>query len=217
MSGFINNSNRTFLSVMDGKIVRRVKEGFEGAVSRQKTKGDKATVWEVRYDAVKGMITDIKTKEVEGFGKMWNISIDVEGQDALDVIPCELSMGYTSNPANCFLCCIENVDLSKPVTFAARENTRIVDGVEFKSTSLFLNQDGKAAKWAHTKDNPNGMPPKEEITVNGKKQWDSTKKMAWFEELIATKILPKLNAVTTQEVHEAEAVEPNEGQDDLPF
>jgi hypothetical protein len=215
MSGFISNTNRTFLSVMNGKIVRRSKEGAEHAVSRVNKKGD--TVWELPYDAVKGMITGIKTKEVSGFGKMWSILIDVEGSDALDVIPCELSLGYTGNPANCFVCCIENVDLSRPVTFTAKVNTFQVNGEDIQTTSLFLNQDGKATKWAHTKDNPNGMPDKEKVIFKGKEQWDNTKRMEWFEELIKTKIGTKLNVDPEPKEVVHMDIDPNPDQDSLPF
>ena len=50
---------KTFVTIFDGRLVTRVPEGTEGAVSRELQKGANAgkTVWEKTYSSVSGTIT----------------------------------------------------------------------------------------------------------------------------------------------------------------
>jgi len=71
-----------------------------------------------------------------------------------------------------------------------------VDGKN--KSSLFINQDGKALKHAFTRDNPNGMPDMEQVTVNGSQVWDDTKRLVFLQNMVDTTILPKLTEIQTQ-------------------
>ena len=57
---------------------------------------------------------------------------------------------------------------------------------------MFINQDGKALKHAYTRDNPNGMPDMEQVTVNGSPVWDDSKRLVFLQEMVDTKIIPEL-------------------------
>jgi hypothetical protein len=63
---------------------------------------------------------------------------------------------------------IPNINRAKTLSFIMGKDK--AKGRSF----LWLQQDDQSVKMAFTKDNPNGMPPWEEKTVQGKKQWDST-------------------------------------------
>lgn len=65
------NNNALYLSIGDGKITKRVKQPTEKSVSRKTKEGKE--VHEEIYDAISGVITDIKTQEHKTYGRFWNV------------------------------------------------------------------------------------------------------------------------------------------------
>ena len=68
-----------------------------------------------------------------------------------------------------------------------------IDGVN--RSSLFINQDGKAMKHAYSRENPNGMPDMEQVTVKGVLVWDDTKRLEFLDKMVHETIIPKLRAI----------------------
>jgi hypothetical protein len=171
----------------------------------------------MKYPSVTAKIVDILVEDTD-YGKQWAIML--LGEENGEDVYAKLTLMYNSKPATCFLCCIENADVTRPIEFTPKESKEIKDGKEIKSTSLFLNQDGHAIKWAHTKANMNGMPEPKQAVINGVKQWDNTDKLAFFEKIISEKVLPIIKGAAAESkshdfVDHVDAK--TESADDLPF
>lgn len=190
----LNNApSAIYLSIVSGKIARRVKDVTPEAKSR--TTEDGKLIHELYYDNLEGSITDISTKD-GNFGKQLLITITSDGEKAV------LQMPFSSGSASSFLKALPNVDLSQPVTLRPKME---VDG-EKKKTVLFITQNGKGIKWYWTKDNPGALPPMEKIKVKGKETWDDSKQLEFFENFLQ-EVRAKLNPAPA-------AVDNNE---DIPF
>lgn len=179
--GLQNSSNRTYLSVADGKIIQRVKEGTPNAIQRT-TKNGKV-VHEIKFGSLSGFLSGISIKENE-FGKDWVFEIEDSG----DVF--NLQMMYNSRYATTFLNALLNpvVDLNMPITITPW--SKEVDGKA--KTATYLKQGEDDIKWYFTKDEPNGMPPLEKVVFKGKEQWDDYKIMEFLKAQVETKIKPNL-------------------------
>lgn len=186
--GAINNSTAIYLSISDGKICRRVQSPTE--TSKQRTTKDGRVVNEEHYNGWMGKIINIQTRESE-YGKEWQVEIN----DGTSTVI--LSFKYSSGYAASFLKALPNVDFTKQVTLTPKVT---VDG-DKKRTTLFLNQNGSAIKWAYTKDNPNGCPGLKQIKVKGQTTWDDSDMMEFLENMVNNEILPQIKLNT----------------DDLPF
>ena len=176
----IKQTNAIYLTIADGKICRRVQTKTPDAVERL-TKDNKL-VFEEFYKGWRGTITDIKTREND-YGKNWMIYLTDEFGDYILQLP--YSSGYSAS----FLKALPNLDPSQPVTITPSLK---IEG-DKKRTSLFLNQNGVALKWAYTKDNPNGLPQLMQIKVKGKTTWDDSDIMEFLENMVNNEFLPKIN------------------------
>jgi hypothetical protein len=185
-----NNNSAIYLSISDGKIVRRFKEKTKDSVERVLTKGVNAgkTVHEEKYAFVEGLITNIEAKDSPQYGKNWIVTIQDETETYL------LQMDYSSGYSSAFLKALPNVDINSKVKLSPKMT---LEGDKKKAT-LFINQHGEAAKWAFTKDNPNGLPPMTKQKVKGKEVWDDSDMMEFLERMVNTEILPKLKSVAVE-------------------
>jgi len=138
-------NNTVYLSIVNGKLARRVKQKTETSVTR--VMKDQSTVEEEIYRSIEGSIIGIDIKNHEEYGE----SLLVYLKD--DRIYC-IQMNMNSRYATNFLKTLPNVDLEKVVEITPSE--KIVDGKQ--DSTIFINQDGKALKRHYTKDNPDGMP-----------------------------------------------------------
>jgi hypothetical protein len=181
-----NSTNATFLKVYDGKIVRTFKNATTDSKSRVNKSGN--TVHEEFYDYVEGRITSITTKEVDDYGKFWVIKLSDNGNDY------QLEFNYSGSVAASFLKALPNVDLTKPVRLSPKKT---VDGDKTRQT-LFINQDGKAAKWFWTKDNPGDLPGLSKVKVKGKETWDDSDQLEYLENYVKETILPQLNTAPVE-------------------
>jgi hypothetical protein len=178
--GLENNNFTIYLSIGDGKITRRVKEPT--ANSKQRTTKEGKVVNEEIYDAISGLIIDIKVTTHPQYGKFWNIFL----QDGEDVF-C-LQTNYSGSYASAFLKQLPNVDLSQRVRLIP--SMKIKDGK--KKPTLFINQHGKSLKHFYTKDDPNGLPEMVQKKFKGNLIWDDGDMMEFLEQMVNEKILPKL-------------------------
>jgi predicted DNA-binding transcriptional regulator AlpA len=170
--GAIQQTSAIYLSIMDGKIVRRFQSPT--AQSKERVTKEGKLVHEEIYKGWTGRITNVKTRESD-YGKDWQVYLQDEDGTAI------LSMRYSSGYASAFLKALPNVDLSREVTITPHIK---IEG-DKKRTGIFLNQDGKSVKWFYTKETTNGLPPLEQIKVKGVATWDDSKMMEFLEQRTA--------------------------------
>ena len=168
-----------YITILGGKLCQRVPKGTEGAVERINKIGN--VVYEKFYSSFTGKLIDIKTQEGT-YGKMWNFVFKDHEE------PYTLQLSYSNSFSTNFLKMLPNIDLSKEMKIAP--SVKNVDGKD--KSSLFVNQDGKSLKHAYSKDNPNGLPPMEQVTVKGVLVWDDTKRLEFLDNMVQTTIIPKL-------------------------
>ncbi len=180
--GLNTRQEGNFITILGGRFCLRVPEGTIGSASRVNKVGK--TVHEMFYDSFTGKLVGIKTQD-GSYGKSWIFSF----QDKEDVYHLQLS--YSNSFATALLKMLPNVDLSKEMKVSP--SVKEVDGKN--KSSLFINQDGVAIKHAFTKDRPNGMPDMEQVTVKGQLMWDDTKRIEFLHQMVASTIIPKLEAI----------------------
>ena len=188
-----NSNSAIYLSVSDGKIVRRFKEPTAQSKARTNKMGN--TVHEESYDYVEGMITAITVRDSD-YGKFWCVNI----QDGADSYI--LQFQYSGGNANSFLKSIPNADLRKPIRIRPAVE---IDG-DKKRSKLFLVQDDKALRWFWTKDNPGQMPNLKKIKIKGVEQWDDSDMMEYLEAYVKEHITPKLGGGDIANAQEDEDV-----------
>ena len=205
--GLENHEGGNYITILGGRFCQRVPEGTEGAEQRTNKLGK--TVWEKFYDSFTGKLVNIKTQD-GAYGKSWVFDF----KDNEEVYHLQLS--YSNSFATALLKMLPNIDLTKEMK--VQPDTKEVDGK--KKSSLFVKQDGVNMKHAYTKDNPNGMPPMEEIVIKGEKVWDDTKRLVFLHDMVMTQILPKLEGTkyTPESVDAlAEELKDKEGKEGLDF
>lgn len=174
-----------YYGVYEGKVSRSFKEPTKASKARVNKEG--RTVNEEFYDYIEGLITSIKVKEHDKYGRSWIITfLDDDG----DTLIWQLS--YSGGYAGAFLKILPNVDLTEPVRCipSYKENAK-----GKKQASVFIKQDGVSLKWAFTKDNKNGLPDLVKIIVKGKEQWDDTAQMQFLYNMVMDEIVPHLPKV----------------------
>ena len=179
--------NAIYLSIMEGKLIRRVKEAGEGSTERV-NKMDKI-VFEKKYKSVTGIIVAIKKRDHAEYGSDWRIHL--RNGETLFVI----SMYCSSNYAEDFMKRVENLDMSIPVKLAPYY---ILDEEKNKYRGYFVPyQNGNKVESLYTKENDwNGLPKMEQITVKGKEVWDNSKRIDYFETMLETKIRPQFEGLS---------------------
>ncbi len=187
-----NREGGKYITILDGKFCMRVPEGTEGAKSRVNKIGK--TVYEKFYDSFTGKLVGIRTQESASYGKSWVFDF----QDGGEVYHLQLS--YSNSMATAFLKMLPNVDLNSEMKVSPSVK---MEG-DKKRSSLFINQNGVAIKHAYTKDAPAGMPDMEQIMVKGAPVWDDTKRLVFLQEMVDTKIIPKLPKGTVAPVQNPE-------------
>jgi hypothetical protein len=209
--GLENAQRAMYLTVADGKVVRRVKEPT--ATSKERTNKQGTKVNEEHYDQLTGVIVDIKTQVHPQYGKFWNVFVQDKDQTYI------LQFNYSSGYSSAFLKLLPNVDLTAPVKIVPTmkiENDK-------KKVGVFIIQHGKPLKHFYTKETPNGLPQMVQKTFKGQKVWDDTDMMEFLENMVKTEILPHLKGVTTEVAAQAttqavaETAEAGAADDEVPF
>ena len=184
--GLKQNDGGNYITIYNGKFTQRVPDDTEGAVSRVNKLGK--LVYEKYYDSFVGKLVSIKTQDGD-YGKSWLFSF----KDGKDLYHLQLS--YSNSYATAFLKMLPNIDLTKEMKVSPQ--VKEVDGK--KKSSLFVNQNGVSIKHGYTKDNPNGIPQMEQVTVKGQLVWDDSKILVFLEEMVKEKIVPQLEGVSSFE------------------
>lgn len=200
-----NSSNAAFYNISNGKICRQFKEPTDNSKERINKTGKK--VHEEFYDYIDGKIIGIETKDSD-YGRSWIVTL--QDDDGKYVLQMPYSSGYSA----AFLKTLPNVDLSTSVKLIPKLT---IEG-DKKKTTLFVNQHGKALKFAYTREMPNGLPELKQIKIKGKLTYDDSEIMEFLEAMVVEQIIPQLNKNGKKvpvTIHDAVDVE---GDDEpLPF
>lgn len=206
-----NQSNKIYLSVSNGKIVRKVAEGTAGA--EPFTKADGQIIWQQRFSYVNGYLKGISIKkgsyngsetkdfvfDLEDTGESYTLQVQYDSKNAVSIIKA------ICNPI---------IDFSKPITITPW--MKIVDAK--KKMSCYIKQGETDIPWYFTKDNTHGMPELVQVKIKGKDTWDNYDQMQFLEKFMEENVKPKLK---TNHTHIAIDNEPefsaDEEIDDLPF
>ena len=194
------HTTTTFLSIINGKICRKVTKGTEGAVERINKNG--ATVYELQWTSLTAMIESIAIKQSEEFGDQWEIGL----RDVTEVY--KLQIPISGRVTNGLMFRLPNIDFTSEVelnTFINKEGRPV----------LLVKQNGTTVKQAYTKDTPNGLPQLKSVLFKGKEQWDDTEQQAFIKNMVETQIQPKLKGTPTAKTPEPDNAQ--ETSDDLPF
>lgn len=201
--GLDNREGGKYITILNGKFAIRVPEGTAGAVARVNKLGK--TVHEKFYDSFTAKLVNIRTRDSQ-YGKNWEFDF----RDGSEVYTLQLS--YSNSFATNLLKILPNADLTKEMKIQPAQ--KVEDGKT--KSSLFVSQDGITLKHAYTKDNPNGLPQMEQVTIKGQLVWDDTKRLAFLHAMVDRDILPKLPRDTqaTTASDEAMAVDESTTSDD---
>ena len=160
----------------------------------------------IEFDYFNGIIDgQIERREFEFNGKKLSfLDIPIAAADE----KYRLQLKWLSNPYTYFMSRLENLDLSKPVTFGA-----FLDDKGFNM--LYMKQDGKTVENRYPKNNRGDLPEWEKITYNGEDKWDRTKETDYYLNVLenTNKFFERPIADIPQEQATADA----EQDDDLPF
>lgn len=197
------NSNKVFLSIVQGSLRQSVTEGTPNAVKRDwEAGGEKGTKWEIPFRAISGNITDIQFYEGESNGRKFktlNIVLDETPEGKIPVITTGLSTRYATD----LLKKLPSIDLKGEVRF--RPFSFIPDGEEKEVIGMEVMQrdpvtgnfEKKIYSHFHKKDGDkwtsiNGYPiPEEGLDSDGWKIFymQATRFMSSY---IQNNVLPKL-------------------------
>jgi hypothetical protein len=202
------STSTTYVTVINGKITKKVKQNIPGAVARVNKMNE--TVYELHFDSLEGYLKNIETKEGD-YGKQWIITISDGGDDY------QLQLPFSGNYGYGLLRRLPNIDLNKQL--------EIKTGVFEEKPYLTVYQGGKKVEYYFTKEETHGLPEMKKIKVKGKDTWDDTERLLWLENYVAEEIMPKLkdkhDLSTFPELPTPEIIESNksnsETDDQLPF
>lgn len=172
--GLKKGASAIYLTVVNGRLAKRVKVKNSESVTRVTTEGN--TIEEEIYKAIEGYIVGIDTKTHPEYGDTLLVYIK---EDHLYCIQMNLDSRYAAN----FLKTLPNVDLEKPVEFTPSLKS-LADGKS--DITVFLSQNDKPVKRFYTKDNSHGLP--EPVFIKGKRgakdKWDFTAVTEWLYDNI---------------------------------
>lgn len=209
------SSNRTYLSISDGKIAKRVPEGTAGSIKCNSKDGTK--VWyEQRFASLSGYIVDVfKRVSEQGYGDQLCVVLK-DGDEEY-----QIQMPWSSRYSSGFFLSMPNIDAGKEITLSPW--SKEIDGK--KKTMLYLRHGQEDIKWFWTKDNPGYMPEMKQIKVKGQIVWDDSERQEFFERYLETTFKPTISAaagmkkaqkfIQDLDAKANESVEQSE--DDLPF
>ncbi|MDR1023299.1 MAG: hypothetical protein LBL94_08535 [Prevotellaceae bacterium] len=211
-----NRPTFTYLGIMNGKIIKRVPEGTPGATQRTNKAG--ASVHEVRYDHVIGILQEIGVSEGGPYGPQWLFTL----QDGAESY--RLQVGENTRELTSLLLALPGCDFRNPISISPYDFT---DSDGKKRSGVTLKQAGRKVPWFFTRENPNGLPELKPVTIDGKETWDSSERIKFLRQYVDEHIAPLLPAPAASLPAEADdsLLPPDvpqdenrpEANDDLPF
>lgn len=215
------HSNRTFISIVNGKFAQRVTEQTPNSVRRviEKKDGSKKEVWELIYDTVSGTITSIAVDETGDFGDQLKINMEDIGEQFT------VTLSMSGREAKNFLCLLKNIKLNEPVILSPYNFTSKDDGRQVIGMNTMQGGMGKEFKVKpyFSKETPNGLPQvpegadKDEFKLTMKQQEIYLKK--WVKKFVGDNFKEAKPEGKMQPNKSAEKIYTNASapSDDLPF
>lgn len=181
---------KNYFNIVEGKLTIRVPEGTPNALTRVNKIGK--TVHEVKHDSFTGKIASITTS-VSPYGKNWEIDFKANDESIWT-----LQLGYSSSFAKALLKKLPNINLDQEVTVSPFSGE--IDNKKISTITVYQN--GTKVEPFYNKENPNGLPQMELITVKGVETWDDTKQLKFLEEMVKT-TMQSTTPQTIEEMQEA--------------
>src|SRR4051812_23782613 len=101
---------RTYLTVMDGKLIKAHKEPIPGVTKSRQNKLERM-VHEEAFNDLVGKLSNISTREHKEYGKQWVITFESDGEFFIVQVP------FSGRLASSFLRALPNVELNLPIKF----------------------------------------------------------------------------------------------------
>ncbi len=149
-------SNRTFISIVQGRFAKRVDENTPNSVRRviEKKDGSKKEVWELIYEDVSGHIESIAIDESGEFGDQLKINMEDLGEKFT------VNLSLSGREAKSFLCVLKNIKLQEDVILAPFNFLSKTDYRQVIGMNIYQGGRGKEFKVTpyFSKETPNGLP-----------------------------------------------------------
>jgi hypothetical protein len=186
-----------YLSVLGGKITKRVPEGTQDAIARTNKMG--VIVHEMHYDFVEGILIDVAYYTHDQYGAQWIFTLQ-DGAELYRLQASESARALTS-----LLLALPNCDLKKPIAIHPYDFT---DAAGKNRAGVSLRQGGKKIEWYFTREEPKGLPElKPIVTDDGKEAFDNSERMQFLRKYVEERIAPQLPGI-------APVVPPEDGEDE---
>lgn len=231
-TGKKQDTGKTYVICAKGMFVRRMDKPTEDTIERVLEKGPKKgeIVHEYHFDYLEGELLSVKRVVHENYGTSYEFEFDVSPDlDVRQIFVLKLKhdSGYSKN----ILFRLPNCDLKEDLRLETYNF--VPDGQTKPRMGITISQNDTKILPAYSKDNKNGMPEMKQVTLNGQKVWDSTDQMVFIEDMLDSKIRPKLKGKEEKPTVKEQSKEPvQEGEhaspemnafengseeDDLPF
>jgi len=175
--------NKIYLTIKEGKVARKMGEEWN------------------YYNSVSGSLKEIGTRTNKFDEQECFIILDDAGERY------QLQLKQSSSYFRAFASMADNIDVSKRLEFIPL----LKEEGGKKQVGLILMQDGASIKWAHTKNNPNGMPQPQVLEKkNGEKIYDWSERDAFLLDKVND-----LNSKINSDSSHTEDITVED--DDLPF
>lgn len=186
------------------------KRGIFVNISKGKFTIKKDNVYE-QYDNLIGRITEVDFRIDEYQNKKFEVAIFtlVDNIDTY-ILKIRVDSGYFRAMCNA----LKTGDINKIVKLRAvfkESNGK-------KETGMYVFQNDKALKHAHTKDNLGDMPPMEKVVFKGEETWDNTKQLQFWKDWLKS-LKFEQEKVDQTEIFDEVGEVPFSGEfdEDLPF
>lgn len=179
-----NQSNATFVSVIQGRFAVQAEEGDEGAVARVNKNGD--TVYETFPEYVSGTIYGggVITREAsDGKSKFTNVVIKLKDSEGITVVNLPYST-TNSKLMQQFAKRIPNINVEEEVQLVCfPDKEKLKKG--YTDPVLLVKQNGVPVPFAFTKDNQGDLPqPFQEEDEMGELKWNWKKHNKYLIDLV---------------------------------
>lgn len=191
MAGLSNDGAefKTFVTIFEGKFVKKVEIGTPNAVIRTNKNGKE--VCELHYKSLVDVyVRDIEKKDHEEYGASWVITLETDDGQSFG-----LQIPYSGRATNGFMHRLPNIEIDKPITLVPSRFQEVLNGITKYKTHLVVHQFGEKLEKYWTEQNPGDLPQMKKVIFKGVEQWDDTEQMQYIEAMINQQYKPLFAAM----------------------
>lgn len=196
-----------YLSVYNGRFVKRVKEPTAETTTRE-TKSGK-TVHELSYDFVIGVITNVEKRDSDYGFNLHLLLVDADEKN-------DVTIKFYDSATRIILNKLSNVDFTKPVKLMVGKNDEGRTWFTIKQAGRGFEKD--IVPNAYTRED---IPDAKKIKVQGKEVWNFDEQADFLWEKFQAKAPAPAPAAPAKKELDLEPWDaptmPTDGTDDLPF